>query len=117
MLCKECNEPLAKVTFSGGESYICLNWRCCLYRQPQMKKLKRVILKHHKTPGKFRSWAHYRQYLAERSRNYHALSDLGFDYKFCGRFKSNKQTERIEGLVRRGLSVKYITKMIGDGHG
>jgi len=82
-----------------------------------MKELKRVILKHHKVPGKFRSWAHYRQYVAERNRNYHALSDLGFDYKFCGRFKSNKQTNRIKAMRQRGLSVKYITKMLSGEHG
>ncbi|MCJ7829292.1 MAG: hypothetical protein MUP81_06100 [Dehalococcoidia bacterium] len=117
MACKECNEPLAKVTFSGGESYICLNWRCCLYRERQEVTRKVAPQRFSKPPGDYGTWGRYLRHLADTSRNYHALRGRGFPVKFCKRFQSNKQTKRIATLARRGLSVEYITKMLGDGHG
>ena len=112
MNCKECKQPLGKVTFTRGYHFICLNWRCPLYRVPQISEIKRVALRYNKPPGKYGSWESYRLFLQRRSENYHKLSDMGFPYDFCNRFKSDKQTHRIMRMVKRGLSVPYIREML-----
>jgi len=119
MNCKECGQELKKVSFKGGTYFICPGkgegkgyQPCSLYHQPQGLKANRVVLRNHKPPGGYGGWLAYWNYLEQRKGNRRQLDEYGFPYWFCNQFKSNKQTGRITKMVRRGLSVKYITKML-----
>jgi hypothetical protein len=112
MNCRECGQELTKVSFTGGDCFICLNWECRLYRERQEVKRKMIAQHFRKPPKEYATWDRYLLHLADTSRNYHDLRDRGFPVKFCKRFQSNKQTKRIKAMRQRGLSVKYITKML-----
>ena len=119
MNCRECGQELSKVSFIGGDCFICLNKRtgkdfrpCSLYRERQEVQRKVAPQHFRKPPGEYATWDRYLLHLADTSRNYHDLRDLDFPVKFCKRFQSNKQTKRIKAMRQRGLSVKYITKML-----
>ena len=126
MNCKECGQELREVSFKGGTYFICRGkgegkgyQPCSLYHQPQGLKPNRVVLRNHKAPGGYGSWPTYWNYLEQRKGNRRKLDEYGFPYWFCNRSKTNKQTERISKMLKRGLSVGYITEMLsknGQNH-
>ncbi len=115
ILCPQCGKPMIETEFHGGYRLTCDNHACTLFRGCQGIRLKP---KAPKLPGEFRDLEHYKNFLKQRSDNYYRLVGLGFTPKQANKLKSNKQTERLEQMVKKGLSVDYITNMLsGDGHG
>jgi hypothetical protein len=41
-ICSGCDQPLTKVEFPKHYAFICLNWSCLKYRQPQIREEKNI---------------------------------------------------------------------------
>ena len=113
----ECGQELQKNEFRDGTCYTCLNWQCPLYRGSQLVEAKPRQYDYIKPPGGCSTWERYNRNHENRKRNYWDHKEAGFGAKFCKLFESNKQTERIKKMLKRGLSVEFIEKTLsGDGH-
>ena len=109
--CSECREPLAEIAFNTTHYiYLCNNWHCKLFHRAQGTRLKEAVLKmkHPSRTGR----PNYPEELRKAKQNYEYLIKVGIRAKLAARHKSNKQTKRIRGMVRRGLSPEFINRSL-----
>jgi len=109
--CSECGRPLIKDEFVLGFRLMCDNHECRLFREQQgiRPKETRPVVKTSRT------WRpDYPEELKRVKRNYDFLCKLGIRSKLAARHKSNKRTEKIRKMVKRGLSSKYINSVLGN---
>ncbi|MBV6343213.1 hypothetical protein [Candidatus Magnetobacterium casense] len=102
--CTECGEPLIEMEFTRGFHLVCDNWRCRLFRQPQVCRTK--------NPGgdtPIQRWdarypQRYEQYKTQKRENYRLLVENGIPPIEARAMTSNKQTrialEGIEGQLK-----------------
>ena len=117
MNCIECKQELGKTEFRDGACYTCLTWWCPLHRSRQLVEAKPRQYDYIRPPGGCSTWERYNRNHENRKRNYWDHKEAGFGAKFCKLFESNKQTERIKKMLKRGLSVEFIEKTLSGEHG
>ena len=119
MNCIECKQELGKTEFRDGVCYVCINPQCLREwrKEIQFTEAKPRQYDYIRPPGGCSTWERYNRNHENRKRNYWDHREAGFGAKFCKLFESNKQTERIKKMLKRGLSVEFIEKTLsGDGH-
>jgi hypothetical protein len=107
--CSSCEQSLVEIDFSTRFVYLCLNWQCPKYRQPQGNREK-TLAEQMRGEEKFklvkpippsRLRPGYDAYLATKKINYRHLRDLGISSKEAANSTSKKRTKEIEKLARR----------------
>ena len=105
--CSECGSPLIKDELVLGFRLMCDNHECSLFREGQGIELKEI------RPKLSRTWRpDYPDELKRVKRNYDFLCKLGIRSKLAARHKSNKRTERIRKMAKRGLTAESINSVL-----
>ncbi|MCJ7828312.1 MAG: hypothetical protein MUP81_01040 [Dehalococcoidia bacterium] len=66
-----------------------------------------------KTKYPSRTWRpKYLEELRKAKQNYEYLCKVGIRAKLAARHKSNKQTKRIRGMIRKGLTPEFINRSL-----
>ena len=109
MTCWNCQSPLIETEFNNGFVAVCDNFRCPTFRISQSIRMKEKIV----LGIGGRTWrAGYLEELRKAKENYQCLCRMGIRAKIAATHKSNKQTKRIQAMVKRGLSVTYINEAL-----
>ena len=92
MNCKHCGQPLLQVSCNTKYYvFLCDNWHCFLFRQPQAYEEKPQAEPLHKERTGTRRRG-YLYYLSQKKENYHLLRKLGIPSYEAALMTSNKQT-------------------------
>lgn len=113
-LCRECKQPLIEERSTAGLVRKCNNYECLLFRQPQGIRAKQMGPEMGPVSTKIsRTWrSTYPEELRKTKKNYDYLCKVGIRSKLAARHKSNKQTKRIRGMIRMGLSPEFINQRL-----
>lgn len=88
--CRNCEQTLMEMDFNTKYYvYVCDNWHCHLYRQPQANRAKEPAL----VVEQNRRWqSPYEAYKEQKRQRYHLLRDAGIPPTTANKMTSNKQT-------------------------